>query len=218
MASPYDLQEQEQLAQLKHFWSRYGNAIIWVLIVVLGSYAAWNGWKFWERRTALEAAVLFDEIDRAATANDVDRVRRVWADMQSKVGRSAQTAHGGLMAARVLHDAGSLDDAKQALQVVVNTARDSAVVAVARLRLSALELEAGNPTAALQSLSAAPPAEFAGLFADRRGDILLSQGQVDEARQAYLQAWRAISPEVDYRRIVEAKLNALGVDPSVTSP
>jgi len=218
MASTHDLQEQEQLAQLKDFWSRRGNAIIWVLIAALAAYAAWAGWQFFERRAALEATALFDEIERAAAANDVERVQRVWADMQSKVERSAQTAHAGLLAARVLHDAGSLDDAKQALQVVVNTASDAGVVAVARLRLSALELEAGNPAAALQSLAAQVPDEFAGLFADRRGDILLVQGQTDEARQAYLQAWRAISPELDYRRIVEAKLNALGVDPSVTSP
>lgn len=218
MASTHDLQEQEQLAQLKHFWSRYGNVITWVLIAAMASFAAWNGWKFWERRAAQEATALFAEIERAAAANDVDRVQRVWADMQSKVARSAQTAHGGLLAARVLHEAGSLDAAKQALQVVADTARDTGVVAVARLRLSALELEQSNPAAALQSLSVAPPPEFAGLFADRRGDILLAQGQVDEARQAYLEAWRAISAEVDYRRIVEAKLNALGVNPSDTKP
>ena len=46
MASHLDLEEQEQLAELKHFWKTYGNLISWVLIVVLGSYAAWNGWQY----------------------------------------------------------------------------------------------------------------------------------------------------------------------------
>jgi predicted negative regulator of RcsB-dependent stress response len=44
--------------------------------------------------------------------------------------------------------------------------------------------------------------------------VLLAQGQIDAARQAYLQAWAAMDEAVDYRRVIEAKLNALGVDPT----
>jgi len=40
MANQLDLEEQEQLDQLKHFWSQYGNLITWLLIVVLGSVEA----------------------------------------------------------------------------------------------------------------------------------------------------------------------------------
>ena len=40
MASPLDLEEQEQLDEFKHFWNRWGNLISWVLILVLGGYAA----------------------------------------------------------------------------------------------------------------------------------------------------------------------------------
>ena len=37
MASHLDLEEQEQLDQLKHFWKQYGNLITWVLVLVLGA-------------------------------------------------------------------------------------------------------------------------------------------------------------------------------------
>ena len=40
MANQLDLEEQEQLDQLKHFWKQYGNAISWALIVVLGAFEA----------------------------------------------------------------------------------------------------------------------------------------------------------------------------------
>ena len=39
MATHLDLEEQEQLDQLKAFWKQYGNLITWVLIVVLGAFA-----------------------------------------------------------------------------------------------------------------------------------------------------------------------------------
>ena len=48
MATPLDLQEQEQLDALKAFWKTHGNLITWVLIAVLGAYAAWNGWNIYQ--------------------------------------------------------------------------------------------------------------------------------------------------------------------------
>ena len=67
-----DLGVQEQLAQIKHFWSKYGNLITWLLIAVLGAFAAWNGWNYWQTRNALQAAVLYDELERGAQAIATD--------------------------------------------------------------------------------------------------------------------------------------------------
>ena len=39
MATHLDLEEQEQLDQLKHFWNQWGTPITSVLVVVLGSFA-----------------------------------------------------------------------------------------------------------------------------------------------------------------------------------
>ncbi len=61
MANHLDLEEQEQLDQLKHFWKQYGNPITWLLIVVLGSVAGWNFYQYWQRSQASQAAIMFDE-------------------------------------------------------------------------------------------------------------------------------------------------------------
>jgi predicted negative regulator of RcsB-dependent stress response len=68
--------------------------------------------------------------------------------------------------------------------------------------------------AALRWLDSGIAAEFVALADDRRGDVLLAKGQADDARQAYRKAWDAMDATSDYRRLVEAKLNALGVNPS----
>ena len=44
MATQLDLEEQEQLDQLKAFWNQYGNLISGLLIVVAGAYLSWFGW------------------------------------------------------------------------------------------------------------------------------------------------------------------------------
>lgn len=217
MASHLDLEEQEQLANFKHFWSQYGNLISWVLIAALTGLAAFNGWQYWQRKSAQEAAALYDELERAVQAGEADKVQRVWADVQAKAGRAQQGQQAGLLAASSLHGAGKAEEARQALAWVIDQSSDSALIAVARLRLAGLELEAKDYERALKTLDFKASPEFAPLLADRRGDVLQAQGQSDAARTAYRSAWDGLASAPEYRRIVQAKLNALGFDPESAS-
>lgn len=215
MANHLDLEEQEQLAELKHFWNRYGNIISWVLIVVFGAVAAWNGYQYWQRSQAAQAAVMYDEVERAAVAGDVAKLERALGDMKERFGRTAYAEQAALLAARIYHDKGNLDAAKAALAWVAGKASDDGYQAVARLRLSGMLFEAKAYDEALQQLAAPMPSDFNALAADRRGDILLAQGKKAEAKVQYEAAYKGLDERSDYRRIIEVKLNALGVDPVV---
>ena len=215
MANHLDLEEQEQLAELKHFWKRYGNIISWVLIVVFGAVAAWNGYQYWQRSQAAQAAVMYDEVERAAVAGDVAKLERALGDMKERFGRTAYAEQAALLAARIYHDKGNLDAAKGALAWVAGKASDDGYQAVARLRLSGMLLEAKAYDEALQQLTAPMPSDFNALAADRRGDILLAQSKKAEAKAQYEAAYKGLDERSDYRRIIEVKLNALGVDPVV---
>jgi predicted negative regulator of RcsB-dependent stress response len=215
MANHLDLEEQEQLAELKHFWKRYGNIISWVLIVVFGAVAAWNGYQYWQRSQAAQAAVMYDEVERAAVAGDVAKLERALGDMKERFGRTAYAEQAALLAARIYHDKGNLDAAKGALAWVAGKASDDGYQAVARLRLSGMLFEAKAYDEALQQLTAPMPSDFNALAADRRGDILLAQGKTAEAKAQYEAAYKGLDERSDYRRIIEVKLNALGVDPVV---
>ena len=210
-----DLEEQDQLDQLKAFWTRYGNLITWTLIAVLGAFAAWNGWNYWQRDQAVKAGSMFDELDAAAQAGDADRAGRVFADMKSRYPRTAFTEQGGLLAAKVQSEKGQTAAAQASLAWVGENATEDEYRTVARLRLAGLLLDEKKYDEALKQLDGAGAKEFAPLVDDRRGDILLAQGKKDEAKAAFLKAWASMDPKVDYRRLIEAKLNVLGVDPTV---
>ena len=62
-------------------------------------------------------------------------------------------------------------------------------------------------------MSGSFPKDFAALAADRRGDVLLAQGKKNEAKSEYQAAYKGLDERAEYRRLVEVKLNALGVDP-----
>jgi predicted negative regulator of RcsB-dependent stress response len=217
MATHLDLEEQEQLDQLKAFWNQYGNLITWLLILLLGGYAAWNGWNLYQRDQGQKAGSLYDELDRAAQEGDSDRATRIFADMRERYPRATFTQQAGLVAARVAAEKGKYDSASASLAWVADKASDDEYRSIARLRLAGLLLDTKKYEEALKQLDAVSGGpEFAALAADRRGDVLLTEGKSAEAQAAYLKAWTAMDPKLDYRRIVEAKLNLLGVQPAAS--
>jgi predicted negative regulator of RcsB-dependent stress response len=212
MAKHLDLEEQEQLAEIKHFWNEYGNLITWVLIAVFAAIAAWNGWHYWERTQSTQAAAMYDEVERAAQAGETSRVERAFSDMKDKFGRTTYAQQAGLLAAKVLEDKGNMDGAKAALAWVADKASDEGYQAVARLRLASILVQAKAYDDALKQLSASFPKEFEALAADRRGDVYKLQGKKAQAQAEYTQAYKGLDESTEYRRLLEVKLTALGVD------
>ncbi len=213
MANQLDLEEQEQLDELKHFWSKYGNLISGVLIVVMLCLAGWNGYNYWQRSQAAQAAAMFDEMGKSVSGGDVAKAERTFNDMKDRYARASYTQQAGLALAKMAADAGKPDVAKAALQWVADKSGDDGYAAIASLRLANVHLDAKQYPEALKALDAAKGDAFAALVADRRGDVLLLQGQRDAAKAAYLTAFKAFDERSEYRRLVRVKLNALGVEP-----
>lgn len=214
MATHLDLEEQEQLDQIKHFWARYGSLITGVLVLVFGALAAFNGWNFWQNRQATQAASLFDEVQRAAEGDDAARLQRVLGDMRKAFSATAQADQAALLVAKRLHELEQLPAARETLAAVLSSSKDLGIQALARLRLADLDLQAKSLDAALGHLAGEAPAGFVAVFADRRGDVLLAQGKADLARAEYKRAHQALTERSEYRGLVEVKLAALGVNVS----
>lgn len=217
MATSLDLQEQEQLDQLKAFWKQYGNLITWVLILALGGFAAWNGWTWWQRDQAAKAGAMYDELDRAAAAGDAAKVTRVFDDLKQRYPGTAFAAQGALAAARLQLEKGDTEGARAALAWAAANAADDDYRALARLRLAAVLLQAKQYDQALAELAQAKAPSFEALVADRRGDVLMAQGKAADARAAYQAAWAALAPTTTYRQVVDAKLTALGAAPGAAA-
>ena len=210
MATALNSSEQEQLDQLKDFWKQYGNLITWVLILALGGFAAFQGWQRYQDSQATKAAVLYDELDKAVQALDADKAARVFGDIKERYPSTTYAAQAGLLAARLQFDLERKDAARASLEWVAGQAAEKEYRLVAQLRLAGMLLDEKKFDEALKLLPADAPPAFAALVADRRGDILFAQGKTDEARAAFQAAYDAMDPTLDYRRLLDAKLTALG--------
>jgi predicted negative regulator of RcsB-dependent stress response len=205
----YDLEEQEQIANFKAFWNRFGNLISWVLIIALGSYAGYNFWNSHQRGKAAEASGLYDGLVAAAEANDNAKVQRMAADIESKYDSTAYAQMAALAAARTAFDANDLKAAKAQLQWVVDHGNDE-YKAVARLRLSGVLLDEKAFDQALAILNGDFLPQFAAEVQDRKGDVLVAQNKLAEARTAYQAALDKMDKKHPGRQIVQIKLEAIG--------
>ena len=90
---PLDLEEQEQLDQLKAFWQKYRNLITGVLTVVLFAYAAYSGYGWWRNNQALEASKLYETMVSAIAKGDKEQTLRAADDLQKQFGNLQLTFH-----------------------------------------------------------------------------------------------------------------------------
>ena len=209
----YDLEEQEQIANFKAFWERFGNLISWALIIALGSYAAYNFWNSHQRSQAAEASGLYDGLTEAIQAKDAAKVQRITGDIESRFGSTAYAPMAALAAARAAFDANDLKTAKAQLQWAVDHGDDE-YKAIAKLRLSGVLLDEKAFDQALAQLNGDFPAQFAGDVQDRKGDILVAQNKLAEARAAYQAALDKMEKNHPGRQVVQVKLDAIGGAPA----
>ena len=210
----YDHAEQEQLASLKSWWGQYGNLVTWAVIIVLAAYAGWTGWHYYQRSQSAQAAYLYEELEKAVGEQDKDKVLRVAADMQSKFSGTAYAQMSALAAAKTAFDASDYQTAKTQLQWVIDKGHTDEYKAVAKVRLAGILLDEKAYEEGLKVLAGDFPPQFAGLVEDRKGDILMAQNKLDEARVAYQSAIEKTDPRNPGRQLIQIKLDAIGGAPA----
>lgn len=207
----YDLDEQEQLDQLRAWWGKYGNAVLTVLVIAMAVVGGWRGLQWYETSQSVQARGYFDALEEAGRQQGDESIARINAAMQTlrtDFGATEYAARGALVAATALASRNEIQASRAQLEWLAQT-KNPTLLPVAKLRLAGILLEQKDFEAALVQLTD-PPAPFVGLYADRRGDILSAQGKSAAAREAWTQAIEALGATNPLTPVVKLKLDALG--------
>jgi predicted negative regulator of RcsB-dependent stress response len=210
MMAVYDLEEQEQIEEIKAWWKQYGGLVILILTVAALTVGAVRGWSYYQTRQGLEAGELYAQLQGAVGANEPKKAQDIAAVITDKYARSGYATFAALAAAKAAFDTGDLAAAKTRLQWVVDNARDAETRDIARLRLGTVLLDEKKYDEALKAAEAPHADTLTALYADLKGDVLVAQGKPQEARSAYQLALDKGDTKSNYRALVQAKLDALG--------
>lgn len=221
----YDLEEQEQLAEIKAWWKQYGNLVTGIVVAASIGVLAWQGWNWYERNQAAQASGVYSVLQRAALERDTQKTKTASGELIEKFGRTAYAPLGALIAAKALYEAGDLKSAKAQLTWVAENGKDE-LKDIARLRLAAVLLDDKAYDEAIKVLGASHGTGFDARYAELKGDVLTAQGKKAEAAAAYkaalgkldasakddkagntMQSREANAP---YREMLQQKLDSLG--------
>jgi len=206
----YDLEEQEQLAELKSWWKQWGALLLIAIALALAAFAAYQVWSWYKRDLAAKAATEYAAITKALQAGDSKKARDSAASLIQNYPRTAYAPLAALIAARLSFEVPDLEAAKQHLQWVIDNGRDEDLKTVAKLRLGGLLLDQKQYDEALKVLDVKPESPMGNLFADLRGDVYFAKGSLAEARSAYQSALERTDTKSPYRNLIQIKIDALG--------
>ena len=206
----YDLEEQEQLDTLKAFWKKYGNLIMWTLIIALSAVAAWNFWSNNQKGQYLQASASYEVLQKHMAAKDNAKVQAQMLELKEKFASTPYAAMAALMAGKSAFEANDLKLAKTNLQWVVDNSKAEEYVALAKIRLASVALDEKAYDEGLKQLSGNFPAQFEGDVLDVKADIYVAQNKIDEARTAYKAALEKMSDKSPARQALQMKLDVIG--------
>lgn len=221
----YDLEEQEQIAEIKAWWKQYGNLLLGIVTAASIGVIAWQGWNWYQRNQAAQASMVYGVLQKAVRENDAQRIKTATGELLEKYASTAYAPMAALSAAKAMFAAGDTKTASLQLVWVVEHGKDE-LRDLARLRLAAVLLDEKAYDEALKQLAGNTTGGFAVRFLGSRGDVLSAQGKTAEARAAYQEALVRLDEgdktgkgkntlqdrqaNAAFREMLELKLDALG--------
>ena len=206
----YDLEEQEQLDELKSWWKQNRSLITLIVVAASLTIAGIQGWRYYQDKQGLDAGVLYAQLQTAMGGGDLKKVQDIASSMIESYPGSAYSAYAALAGARAAYSSGDATAARARLQWVADNAKEDELREIARLRLATVLLDEKKYDEALKLLETRHGDPMKALYANLKGDVLAAQGKNGEARAAYQLALDRSDAKGSLRSLVQLKLDALG--------
>lgn len=145
----YDLEEQESLDQLKAWWEKWGTAVLSVITVGCLAFAAWNGWNWYQRYQGSKATIAYVQLQNAFVQGDAKNVVSIADGLMKEYPGNVFAGLAGFYRAAEAQRQKKPDEARQALNWIINESGRPEYETAARVRLAGIELDAGKADAAL---------------------------------------------------------------------
>jgi len=189
----YEQSEEEQVEAFKSWWRKNGVSVISGLVLAAALSLGWQYWQGQKEQQAQRTGQVFAEMTVAlesvqttsATAPDVQKPRALAEQLVSEYPDSFYAELAALNLARMDVDSQQNEAAQARLVQLSEHAKNEAIRPLARLRLAHLQWGMSQADAALKTLDGFWPEAYRSDADALRGDILVSQARLDDARKAY---------------------------------
>jgi len=201
------LTDEEKAEAIKKWWSDNGTAVVGGLVLGVAGLFGWNWWTDRQQQKAEVASELYSAVLAHFNAGQYTRASAIAAELTEKGRGTPYAAMGWSLIADIAVRQQEGDRAIHALEQARTVARDKGYRQVLSLRLARHLVSAGRLDEAEAVLAEVASEAFAGLRAELRGDMARSRGDLDRARQHYLEA-QAAGHDTEFLRLKLDELSA----------
>ena len=205
-----DLEEQEQVDELKALWKKYGAYITRGVIAFFVLYGLFQGWGYYQTNQSLSASELYQSIVVLDEKNTKDILQKSQKLMDDYSG-TPYAGRAAILFAKASYLEGNKDKAKEKLEWASSHAKESATESIALIQLGQILVEEKKYEDALKKVNDVDNEGYLGLANDLKGDALNAMGKKEDAKKAYQEALKRFGPKDPYAKFTQEKLESLGV-------
>lgn len=201
--------DQEQAERLKAWFKDYGGALMIGVLLGLALLFGNKYWRQYQEEQRVAASELYAQMLQQVQESKKDAAQVLGKKLTDEYARTPYAGMAALMLAKLSFEANDRPGAKEQLEWAMAHAVDPAVEHTARLRLGRLHIANKQYDAALALAQKTAPGFEADYF-ELKGDAYAGLGRAEDARTAYREALKTLTPEAPARRLIEIKLDDLG--------
>jgi predicted negative regulator of RcsB-dependent stress response len=216
--------DEEQIESLKRFWQDYGTPILVGVAIAVSVFAGWRYWQADKLNSAATASAAFQDMLGAAQRSQLNpddkaastEVQRAAKSLKDDYAGTPYAISAAMLQARQAIDRGDNKDAEKQLRWVLDQKPAEAMRVLATTRLARVLAADKQLDAAIALLNSEQAVGFEPTIEELKGDIYQAQGKMNDARNAYQAASKALQARDERSSILELKMADVGLAPSET--
>ncbi len=205
-----DQTDSSEVTALKQFCVKYAKLLVGVVVLFVIVLGGVNWWQNKRASAASDASQIFHDMVMAEMQNDTQTATAKGGQLISDYSKTPYAQFAGLLLAKMAVTEGELDKAADQLRWVANQSSAKHIAKhLATVRLAAVLQQQGKLDEALALVAKDPDQAYTTLYAQARGDIYVSKGELAEAKNAYILAMQSL-PQGVQSPLLQMKLLDLG--------
>lgn len=204
-----DNEEQQQVEQIKKWFSENGLFLAISLVVAIIALFAYQYWNQITEKDTAQASEQYELLLDDLANNKIANAQEVGSAILTQHKNSTYASLAALLMANEAVQEKHYELAQSYLQKVIKEGHVAALREIARLRLARLQIENGKPEVALNLLNDIDEKQYIPAVDAIRGDAYVALKKYDLAKGSYQQALIKLPDDAIFHTLVAMKLNDL---------
>lgn len=199
----------EQLEKIKEFAQRNKQFITGLVVVLLIILIGNDFYKSKQEQNTGDASQLFQKLLISKTT-DTENLKSIADDLKENYAKTPYAARAQIIYVKTILKNDSIsEDVKDRLQWVSLKAKEPSIKSLSVYYLGLISMSEDDLVKAKNFAEMIKTKGFLGFKYDLQGDIAKKEGDIDKAKEFYTKAVSSFSPQSDFSRVIEYKLQNL---------